>query len=571
MRADVVTLNEILNANIQMIIPLFQRSYSWEREQVETLWEDINKIYNGTVKNDKTTHFLGPIVRIEHLARSTDIIRKFSLIDGQQRIITLMILLACIRNVFKNNDDAIVKKIESEYLLNYKEKEENKFKLVPSESDKKNFKNIILGIGGLADSKLRDTFDFFTKELTGKLTDELFESKKELDLKKLMEIVINNLIIVSIDMDKEENPYLIFDSLNAKGTLLTQADRIKNYIFMKIDDEEKQKQLYRDYWYPMETLKQIPIPSSDGLDEFFRTYFCREGTFVKITRTYANLKNELEKADTEEDVEKELRKLHEYSEYYSRLIKPEEEPEEELKSRFIRHNLWEIGTAYPFLLNIYKDYSENNISLNQFCEILDIIEAFVIRRFFCRWSSNKLNKLFIGLYKLIKKNNIMDSLKSSLAKEFPSDTEFKQGLETFPIYASGNERTKLILETLENAFHHKEPIEHKKLQIEHIMPRVNDDSERLSSEWKKMLGENYKKIHTKYVHTLGNLTLTGYNQELSTKPFNLKKQYLGKSPLALNKYFDNIEKWDEEEIIKRTELLTEIAIKTWRDVEIRLF
>jgi uncharacterized protein with ParB-like and HNH nuclease domain len=267
MHAEVVTLNEILNANIQMIIPLFQRSYSWEREQVETLWEDIIKIYNGTAKNGKTTHFLGPIVRIELPTRITHI-RKVSLIDGQQRIITLMILLACIRNIFKNNNDPIAKEIESEYLLNYKEKEENKFRLVPSESkkDRENFKNIILGKHGLTDSELKDTFDFFTEKLTGKLPDELFESKKELDLKRLLEIVINNLVIVSIDMDKEENPYLIFDSLNAKGTPLNQADRIKNYIFMKIDDEEEQKRLYRNYWYPMENLL------GDDLEMFFWRY-----------------------------------------------------------------------------------------------------------------------------------------------------------------------------------------------------------------------------------------------------------------------------------------------------------
>jgi len=554
MHADAVALHKILNGNIQMIIPIFQRSYSWKPEQIETLWEDINKVYKGTL-NDKTTHFLGPIVRIELPTRSSTDTRKLYLIDGQQRIITLMILLACIRDVFKHDDDAIVRKIESGYLLNYEE-EENRFKLVPSESDKENFKKIILGIDGLTDSRLKETFDFFT--------DKLFKGKKELDLERLRGIVINNLIIVSIDMDKDENPYIIFESLNAKGMLLTQADLIKNYIFMKIGDEKNQKQLYRDYWHPMENLL------GDDLDMFFWRYFLKEGNFVKIKRTYANLKFELE-VDTEKSVEKELKKLHKYSKYYSRLINPEKEPEEKLKSRFIRHKCWEIGTAHPFLLNIYKDYSENNISLGQFCEILDIIEAFVIRRFFCRYPSNKLNKLFISLYTKLGKNNIVDSLKSSLTDECPVDVQFKQGLKTFPIYTSGRDKTFLILETLENALHPKEPVEYKKPQIEHIMPQVEKDPERLPSEWKKILGENYKKIYTTYIHTLGNLTLTGYNQELFTKPFNLKKRYLSKSPLALNRYFDNVDKWDEEEIIKRSERLIEIAVKTWKYVGISLF
>ena len=554
MRADAVALHKILNGNLQMIIPIFQRSYSWETEQVQTLWDDIIKVYDSTAQNDKIVHFLGPIVRIEVTTRSIDT-RKLYLIDGQQRIITLMILLACIRNVFKNKDD-LVRKIESGYLLNYEEKEENEFKLVPSELDRENFKKIIHGIDGLTDSRLKRTFDYFTKELT--------ESKKELNLERLRGIVINNLIIISIDMDKDENPYLIFEGLNAKGTPLTQADLIRNYIFMRIDDEEKQKQLYQDYWYPMETLL------GDGLEMFFWRYSLREGDFVKIKRTYANLKSELE-ADTEKGVEKELKKLHEYSKYYSRLINPEKEPEEKLKSRFIRHNRWEIGTAYPFLLNIYKDYSENNISLNHFSEILDIIEAFVIRRFFCRYSSNKLNKLFVGLYKKLDKNNIVGSLRSSITDDCPYDIEFKEGLKKFPIYTSGSKKTSLILETLENALHAKEKVKFEGFEVEHILPQSEKDPERLPIEWKKMLGENYRKVYTTYIHTLGNLTLTGYNSELSARPFNGKKQYLRNSPLKLNRYFDNIEKWDEEEIIKRSELLTEIAVKTWRYAGISLF
>jgi uncharacterized protein with ParB-like and HNH nuclease domain len=563
MESKVVTLHEILSPTLQMIVPIFQREYSWQKDQIETLWDDIIKIYNSTVENDKTTHFLGSIVRLETSPIATGT-TKFYLIDGQQRIITLMILLACIGNVSKNDDNLVG---EIEYLLNSKNKEESEFKLVPSKSDEEDFRKIIQGIykekvDGL--SSLKVPFNFFTNKLTENL--EFF-----IDHRRLKEIVINNLIIVSIDIDKDENPYLIFESLNAKGTPLTQADLIRNYIFMKIDDEGKQKELYKKYWYPMETLKKIRIPSgSDGLDEFFRTYSCREGKFVKIKRTYADLKDEL-KLDTEKSVEKELEELHQYSEYFSKLVDPEKEPKEKLKSMFIRHNRWEIGTVYyPFLLNIYKDYKENIISLNHFCDILEIIEAFVIRRFFCRWSSNELNKPFIiDLYKKLDKNNtnIIKSLKENITKYCPTDIEFKEGLKKFPIYKSGAEKTKLILETFESDFNHKEKVDYKKLQIEHIMPQSSNDPEKLPPEWRKMLGD-YNKVHNNYLHTLGNLTLTGYDQELATKPFNEKKQYFMKSHLELNKYFDNIAKWNEEEIIKRAEKLSEIAITTWKYIGI---
>jgi len=244
MHADAVPLHKILNSNLQMIIPIFQRPYSWEREQVRTLWEDIVKLYDGVNANGKATHFLGPIVRVDVSTSSVDTMKLY-LIDGQQRIITLMVLLACIRNQFKGKDEDIVKKIEAGYLMNYQEKEDNYYKLIPSEGDRDTFKKILNGEElEEGKNKLKDTFELFNKKL----------ENSDLDLEKLRGIIINNLILVNIDVDKEENPYLIFESLNAKGTPLTQADLIRNYIFMKIRDEDKQRELYREFWRPMEEL-----------------------------------------------------------------------------------------------------------------------------------------------------------------------------------------------------------------------------------------------------------------------------------------------------------------------------
>jgi hypothetical protein len=278
--------------------------------------------------------------------------------------------------------------------------------------------------------------------------------------------------------------------------------------------------------------------------------------------------------DTEKSAERELGKLHEYSEYYSRLINPKEEPEEELKSRFFRHNRWGIETAYPFLLNIYKDYSEKKILLNQFYDILDIIETVVIRRFFCKFPSNQLNKLFVGLYEKLSKNNIIDSLKASLEDECPRDMEFKQGLKTFPIYTSGKSiRTNLILETLENTFHPEVKVNCEGLQVEHIMPQSGGDIEKLPIKWREMLGEKYEEVYTNYLHTLGNMTLITPrgNSTISMYPFEEKKQFFRTpSPLVLNSYFNDVVKWDEEEIIKRSEILAKRAIETWKDISLSL-
>lgn len=391
MHADAVPLHKILNSNLQMVIPIFQREYSWELEQVRTLWDDILKLYKNIATNSSSAHFLGPIVRVETSQSSVDT-RKFYIIDGQQRIITLMVLLSCIRNLFKEKDEDILRKIESGYLINYEEKGDNRYKLVPSEGDRENFRKIIDGGAELSSSRLKSTFEFFGNKLE--------KQKDQLDFEKLRGIVINRLILVNIDVEKTENPYLIFESLNAKGTPLAQADLIRNYIFMKIGDEDKQRELYKDFWRPMEQRLK------NELEPFFWRYSLREGTYVRINRTYANLKSELE-TNLEKDAESELKKLARYSVYYKKLIAPAEEETNQIQSKLAWHNRWEIRTAYPFLLNIYQDYSAGKLTLEQFCEILDSIESFVIRRFFCREPTNKLNLLFISLYKQIDQGNFV--------------------------------------------------------------------------------------------------------------------------------------------------------------------
>lgn len=546
MNADAVPLHKILNFNMQMIIPIFQREYSWEREQVRTLWEDILKLYeNVNVRGLDVTHFLGPIVRVELQTSSVDV-DKLWLIDGQQRIITLMVLMACIRN----KDPSLKGKIESGYFYNQEENGVNYYKLIPSEGDRENFRKIIDGENDLLPGKLKDTFEFFNKAL---------EREKIINLEELRGLLIKRLILVNIDVDKNENPYIIFESLNAKGTPLTQADLIRNYIFMRIDDETKQINLYKKYWRPME------ISLGKEIESFFWRYTLKEGTFVKMKRTYANLKSELE-TKTEENAEHELEKFHEYSKYYKKLIDPSKEKNKSLKTRFERHNKWEIRTEYPILLNIYKDYSKGLITTDEFCEILDILESFVIRRFFCGYPTNKLNLLFIRIYSRLDPNNWVESLKNELINDFPDDTEFKEGIKTYPIYLSGQAKCSLVLETIEDSFKHKEPAKYVDLQIEHIIPQSSGESDNLPGTWKEMLGPNFPSIYSKYINTLGNLTLTGYNPELGQKSFKNKKNIYQESHLELNKYFDGIEKWDEEEINLRAEFIAAKAIQIWKDI-----
>lgn len=551
MQAEAVPLQRVLNSDLQMIVPIFQREYTWGREPVRILWEDITKLYKSVYDDfQESTHFMGPIVRVERNTFEDADTRKFWIIDGQQRIITLMILLSCIRNEIKQVDEYVYRKIESGYLMNYEENGEERYKLIPSEGDKEEFIKIIDGEEFPTSGKLKDTFDFFTKKL---------KQSNDIQLEKLRTLIIKRLVLVNIDVDKNENPYLIFESLNGKGTPLTQADLIRNYIFMKIGDETNQRELYNKYWRKMEQ------SLGKELQKFFWTYSLKEGTFVQINRTYANLKNELERSS--KNAENELKTLYKYSIFYKKLIEPNEEENTELKERFSRHNQWEIGTEYPFLLNIYKDYSEGKISSDDFCEMLDIIESLVIRRFFCKYPTNKLRYLFMRLYKNIDLSDPIETLKTEIENAFPKDYEFIEGLKTFPIYKSGQQKTSLLLWTLEKFYGHKEHISPKNLQIEHIMPQASGLSENLPNSWKKMLGSDYERIFSTYLHTLGNLTLTGYNPELAQKSFSEKKKIYEESHLELNKYFKDLDKWDEEEITKRTDLIIKNSLNIWKNIK----
>lgn len=552
--AEAVPLQKILSSNLQMIVPIFQREYTWDKEIVRTLWEDIMKLYNSVYDdgNNSSTHFLGPIVRAEVDTSSVDI-RKFWLIDGQQRVTTLMVLLACLRNYIKESGENSWKKIESGYLMNYEEEGIDRYKLVPSEGDQRVFKDIVDGKDDLNESKLKDTFDYFNLKIS---------TTEDLDLEKLRGLIINNLFLVSIDTGHDENPYLIFESLNGKGTPLTQADLIRNYIFMKIDDERRQKELYDECWRDME------IRLGKELNAFFWRYSLKDGTFVKMKRTYANLKMELE-TNNHKNAENELKKLHEYSLYYEKLIYPEKEENKEISKRLARHNQWEIRTEYPFLLNLYRDYTDKNykiIDTETFCEILDIIESFVVRRFLCGYPTNKLNQLFIRLYSRLDPTDPVGSLKDNLYDDFPDDEEFKEEIKDYPIYLSGYSKCSLILKTFERSQGHKEIVEGN-LQIEHIMPQAVGESERLPDVWKEMLGPDYYEVHEEYLHTLGNLTLTGYNQELGQKSFEEKKKLYKDSNVTLNHYFENIGTWNEEEIQKRAEILANQALDIWKGVE----
>lgn len=315
----------------------------------------------------------------------------------------------------------------------------------------------------------------------------------------------------------------------------------------------EQDRVYTDYWLPMQTAL------NDSLTEFIRHFLMTDGNVIKQSDVYYSLK---ECVSTKNAIDY-IQTLRKFSIYYQRLIYPEFEPDNDIQKCFRRLNRIEVTTAYPLLLNFYNNYSENQITKIEFIELLKTIENYLIRRFVCSVPTNQLNKVFPTVYPQIKSkypDKIVEGLKTILqSKGYPKDNEFFLRFKETKFYGGGDRqiKTKLILETLEEHFNHKEAVPFDNLTIEHVMPQT------LNEWWQSNLGPDWEETHELFLHTIGNLTLTAYNTELSNDDFPSKKVTLAASHLDLNLYFATKTAWTRTEIGERAEILAKEALNIW--------
>jgi uncharacterized protein with ParB-like and HNH nuclease domain/predicted transport protein len=543
MEASVIKLVELLGDARQYLVPLFQRPYSWERKEWQTLWTDITDLCET---QSPRPHFFGAMVLIP--ARSVpEGVTKYSLIDGQQRYTTISILFAALRQVaLQKKEERLAEEIYKRFLINEFADGDDYFKLLPTQGDREHYKNIIRGqISNDDDARLAKAYRYFESEIR----------RADIEARKIKDVVEKSLSIVRVLLDEKEDPYAVFESLNAKGRSLSQVDLIRNYFLMKIHTNQ-QEEIYNTFWQPMEeTLGEA------NLTEFMRHYLImRRGDFVKKGDVYYNLRNYVEQE--QKDAVEELKTLSHFSTYYAKILELNLESNREIAKAIHRLNRIEVTTAYPFLLACYNDYIHQTLSSEEFLEVLKVLENFIVRRFVCGVPTNQLNKIFAPLYQQIKASasSFVDSVKDILEKRgYPKDYEFEKNLREAKLYGGGDrkEKTKFILETLEESFGHKEQVRFEKLEIEHVMPQT------LTSWWETHLGENWEFVHETLLHTLGNLTLTGYNSNLSNSDFEEKKSRYKESRLELNAYFSDIETWRESDIQSRAQKLAKQCLEIW--------
>lgn len=551
MKAKATNFLEFLKGPKQFIIPIYQRTYSWNLKQCEQLWKDIMKV---ATDDTVSGHFVGSIVYVEKGLYQISSVPQLLVIDGQQRLTTISLILSAFgRAIRQRGEEAEIsqRKLNNYFLLNSEEDGDLHYKLVLTQNDKQTlFRQIEeKELPDPASKRIVENYKFFDEQI----------NKAGVDLMTIYK-GIAKLIIVDISLEREhDNPQLIFESLNSTGLELSQADLIRNYILMGLEPKQ-QEQLYNEYWFTMEqSFGQTDY--SARFDPFMRDYLTiKSGRIPNIHEVYEAFKEYAQKKSIPEIVAD----IHKYSKYYVRMALLKEE-DKEIKRIFTDINTLRVDVAYPFLLEVYDDYTQKKLNREELIQILKLVENYVFRRSICGIPTNSLNKTFATLSRELDKGHYLESFMAALLlkdsyRRFPGDDEFMQEFVVKDLY---NSRIRNYwLRKLEN-HDRKERVEVEGYTIEHIMPQnVN-----LSHAWQQDLGTNWKEIQSKYLHTLGNLTLTGYNSEYGDKPFLEKRDYLhggfADSPLYLNRGLAKLEHWNEEEIQKRAKALAELAVKVW--------
>ena len=561
MKASEAQLLKFLKKVEQLQIPIYQRMYSWTERECHQLWDDI--LRTGA-NDDISAHFIGSIVYIEKDLYQPANFSPLLVIDGQQRLTTVMLLIAALAKASEkakphedeSDDDFTPKKLRNYYLVNPEESGERHYKLLLSQTDRDSLIAVVEGTEPRKEPSLRimKNFAFFEAKL----------AEHKGDLASVFK-GISKLMVVDLALSRgQDNPQLIFESMNSTGRELSQADLIRNFLLMGIDPQLQTK-LYDLFWHRIEV--DFGQEAYDThFDDFMRHYLTvKTGTIPKQDEVYEAFKSYARSPHVVGlGIEALVGEIREFAQYFCAMALGGE-TDSDLKRSFRDLRELKVDVAYPFLLELYQDYHLGVLAKDDFIEAVRLVESYVFRRAICSIPTNSLNKTFATFTKAVKKDRYLESVKAHFLglpsyRRFPSDEEFHRDLQTRDLY---NFRSRSYwLRRLENDGR-KEPVQVDEYTIEHIMPQ----NENLSYEWREALGLNWKTIQQTLLHTLGNLTLTGYNSEYGDRAFIEKRDMKGgfaESPIRLNTGLGKLEQWNEDTIKARASKLAELAIDVWK-------
>ncbi|MDR0248243.1 MAG: DUF262 and DUF1524 domain-containing protein [Oscillospiraceae bacterium] len=548
MNAFKSNIYKYLGGTCQYLIPLYQRTYSWEREQCARLWNDIVNLH----ATHREGHFVGSIVRIDEDSAAGSTLAM--IIDGQQRLTTLTLLLVALRDYAVAHTDCGVNpnKITDTLLLNQYESGDAKYKLLLTQSDRDALIKKIESapIPDSLKSRVLDNYGYFSGQI----------GKGEISPSDLYDAV-GKLQIVDIVLDRQyDDPQAIFESLNSTGMDLKDSDLIRNHLLMGLDSAS-QTNVYNNIWRPTELLFDYEH-QSELLDNFFRDYLTMKlGRIPRKNEVYKEFRAYHKNCGM--NIRNLCQDIYAFAKHYSDMhFVRSSDPV--LKSLYEDMKAIRMEVAYPFLLKIHDDCDKGLITIDALREIVQLCVSYVLRRAVCDIPTNSLNKTFATMKNDINSDDYLNSIKAIFIlldsyKEFPNNERFLATFLSRDIYNMN--RCRYILSRLEN-WDNKSVVSLENLTIEHIIPQ----NPNLSVDWVAALGNNWSEIQKKYLHTIGNLTLTAYNSEMSDSSFSEKLDMEGgfkESALRLNKYVVTQITWSEEQVKERAAQLGEIAKKAW--------
>ncbi len=555
MKATEAKLIEFLKKSPQFVIPIYQRTYSWTERECLQLWDDI--LRSGS-NEAISAHFVGSIVYIEKGLYQVSSQSPMLVIDGQQRLTTVMLILEALARHLGDSepvDGFSAKKLRNYYLLNPLEEGERGFKLILTQTDKASLLALVQQKPMPADPSLRikNNFSFFEERVKA----------LGADLEPLCN-GIAKLVIVDIALNRDQdNPQLIFESMNSTGRELSQADLIRNFILMGLEPAD-QSRLYEDHWRPMEVAFGQEAYGTH-FDSFMRHYLTlKTGEIPNVRAVYEAFKAHARDPNVAaQGVDGMVADIHTFAKYFCAMSLGKE-TDKELGAAFQDLRDLKVDVAYPFLLELYHDYAEKDLSKEDLIRAVRLVEAYVFRRAVCAIPTNSLNKTFATFSRSLKKDRYLESIQAHLLnlpsyRRFPADEEFRRELVVRDLYKFRSR--SYWLRRLEN-HDSKERVQIDDLTIEHIMPQ----NENISTEWREALGPEWKRVQDTWLHTLGNLTLTGYNSKYSDRTFAEKrdiKDGFRDSPLRLNRGLGTLDKWNEETIHARAQRLADLAVQVW--------
>ena len=558
-KAVETSLRELLEGAKQYQVPLYQRTYSWRTVQLARLWEDLTQLADDReTHGSQITHFLGSLV----LAPTPDVgpacVSRYLVVDGQQRLTTTTLLLAAIRDHRAETESAEHRdRLNEQYLVNKWKSGEDRLKLLPTQADRLSYVACIESshLAGASD-QIGEAYRYFR----GRLADH-DDPDDAHDIERLEDAVLSGLTLVSVTTTRDDNAHRIFESLNNTGLKLTQGDLLRNYLFMRLP--VRGPVVYQTQWLPLQDRL-----SNDELELLFWLDAVQRDESVTQRDTYHAQVNRMDLLNGEVAIEDEVRRFNSLSALLGLILDPEGERDLEVREHLERLRAWGTTTAYPLLLHLLDRRARGTATSQQIAQAMRYLESYLVRRLIIGRATAGLNRVLLrAVPEIVGKEPVDEALRAYLStgrKFFATDAQVRAGVESTAFYFAGrSNQRKQVLAWLESTFGSKERVDPAECSIEHVLPQT------LTPAWRDTLksgldeSESVTDAYDALVHTLGNLTLTGYNSELGNKPFATKRAEYLKSGFHMNHAIADNDRWSRPEIHARAADLAERVIGEW--------